>query len=99
MIADWFKAENVTVAEECKYMAPIEKAMLVPKLGSPATYINYIRSAGLKLTSFEDVSGNVSKTWDISIELVGQKQIWPDACVECPKGHWRKWPHAFANLA
>jgi cyclopropane fatty-acyl-phospholipid synthase-like methyltransferase len=81
VIADWFKSDTTTAAEERRYIAPIEKAMLVPRLGSPAAYINDIRSAGLNVTSFDDVSRSVSRTWDISIELVKNNALWKFAAT------------------
>lgn len=76
VIADWFKSSTLTTAEERKYLAPIEKAMLLPKLETPSIYMKHIQSAGLNVTFFEDVSAKVSRTWDISIKLVQKPALW-----------------------
>ena len=81
VIADWLRSDKLSAAEERKYIAPIERAMLVPRLGSPTDYMNDVRSAGLEVRSFEDVSTRVSKTWDISIELAKNTALWKFAAT------------------
>jgi tocopherol O-methyltransferase len=76
VIADWFKSDRLTAAEERKYITPIEKAMLVPRLESATAYMNDIRSAGMEIKSFDNVSGSVSRTWDLTITLVQNPALW-----------------------
>jgi tocopherol O-methyltransferase len=76
VIADWFRSGTVNAAQQREFLEPIERAMLVPKLEVPCTYINYINQAGLNVTLFEDLSANVSKTWDLAIELIGKPALW-----------------------
>ena len=76
VIADWFKSAAATPAQEREFLEPIERAMLVPKLETPAAYRHYIGEAGLNVTLFEDMSAHVSKTWDLAIELVRKPALW-----------------------
>jgi len=81
VVADWFKSNILTKTEERKYIKPIEKAMLVPRLESPSTYMNYISRAGLNVTSFEDASTKVARTWDISAEFLKNPVLWKFAAT------------------
>jgi len=81
VIADWFKSNFLTEKEERKYIKPIEKAMLVPRLESPASYMNYMNRAGLNVTSFEDASAKVARTWDTSSELLKNPALWKFAAA------------------
>jgi len=81
VIADWFKSNTATAAEEDKFLEPIERTMLVPKLESPCAYLNYIGEAGLNVTFFEDLSANVLRTWDLAIELIRDPALWKFAAA------------------
>ncbi len=81
VIADWFKSSATTTVQEREVLEPIERAMLVPKLEKPCVYVEYISRAGLNVTSFEDLSANVSKTWDLAIELVRKPAMWQFAAT------------------
>jgi tocopherol O-methyltransferase len=81
VIADWFKAHTATVEEERKYLEPIERAMLVPKLEAPAAYAEYLSDAGLVVTRVEDLSAHVLKTWDLAIELIRNQALWKFAAT------------------
>jgi tocopherol O-methyltransferase len=76
VIADWFRSPTATAAQELEFLEPIERAMLVPKLEAPCTYIHQICRAGIQVTWFEDLSDMVSKTWDVAIELVRNPVLW-----------------------
>src|SRR5579859_1009243 len=41
VIADWFRSNTATEAQESKFLQPIEHAMLVPKLETPCSYMTY----------------------------------------------------------
>jgi len=81
VVADWFKSHAATAAQERKFLEPIERAMLVPKLESPSAYMNYIGEAGLNVTFFEDLSAKVSRTWDLAIALIQEPALWKLAAV------------------
>jgi len=50
--------------------------MLVPKLERPCIYAEYISQSGLEVTSFDDLSANVSKTCDLAIVLIRKPALW-----------------------
>jgi tocopherol O-methyltransferase len=81
VIADWFKSDTATRSQERKFLEPIERAMLVPKLEVPSAYMNYIGQVGFKVVLFEDLSANVSKTWDLAIDLIGKPGLWKFAAT------------------
>jgi tocopherol O-methyltransferase len=81
VIADWFKSSVATAAQERKFLEPIERAMLVPKLETPCAYVNYMSQAGFNVIFFEDLSANVSKTWDLAIDLVRKPALWKFAAT------------------
>jgi len=81
VIADWFKSNTATTTEERKFLEPIERTMLVPKLETPCAYVNYISNAGLDVTIFEDLSANVFRTWDLAIELIREPALWKFAAT------------------
>jgi len=76
IIADWFKAENLTKKQEADYIKPIETGMLLPQLCTTKEYIQYANNAGLKLRFSQDISENVSKTWDICFRLIQNVALW-----------------------
>jgi len=81
VIADWFKSDTATEGQEREFLKPIERAMLVPKLESSQLYASYIDDAGLDVISFEDLSSNVSKTWDVAIALAVRPMLWKFAAT------------------
>jgi len=81
VIADWFRSPTATAAQERQFLEPIERTMLVPKLEAPRTYIDYISQTGLTVTSFEDLSAHVLKTWDLAIEMIRKPELWKFAAL------------------
>lgn len=81
VLADWFKSDTATAAQEREFLQPIERAMLLPKLETPSTYADYISQAGLNVTLFDDLTANVKKTWDLAIELIRKPALWKFAAV------------------
>ncbi len=76
IIADWLKSPVTTAAQNRDVLEPIEQSMLVPKLEEPAAYCAYMREAGLTVTSFEDFSRQVAKTWDVATDLIRNPALW-----------------------
>lgn len=76
VIAYWFKSGTATAAQARKLLEPIERAMVVAKLEVPSSYASYIRDAGLRVLSFDDLSEKVRKTWDLATELVRAPTLW-----------------------
>lgn len=77
IIADWFKAENLTSAQHTADITPIEDGMLLPPLCTVAEYTAYAEKAGFTVYAEPmDISDNVKKTWDISWSLVQSPSLW-----------------------
>ena len=81
VVADWFKAPDRTMDQERKFIAPIERTMLVPKLERATTYADWMQQEGLDVTYVADLSAKVSKTWDIAIDLIGNPALWKFAAT------------------
>ncbi|KAJ9156446.1 S-adenosyl-L-methionine-dependent methyltransferase [Pleurostoma richardsiae] len=77
VLADWFKAGNLSQKEFDGDIKPIEDGMLLPPLCTAADYVSLATSAGLTvLAEPKDISKDVSKTWDISWSLVQNPSLW-----------------------
>ncbi|EXJ84354.1 hypothetical protein A1O3_05021 [Capronia epimyces CBS 606.96] len=77
VIADWFRAENLTEQQTEADIKPIEDGMLLPPLCTQAEYVAMAEAAGLKLLHApKDISKDVAKTWDISWTLVSSPSLW-----------------------
>jgi tocopherol O-methyltransferase len=74
-ITDWFKDEGLSAEDERKYIAPIEKGMLV-ELPTLSEYMRHIENHGFRLLYYEDISGAVARTWDITSEAIKPRMIW-----------------------
>jgi tocopherol O-methyltransferase len=74
-MTDWFKKENLTLTETRKFIAPIEKGMFV-ELEAMDDYERYFRSNGLQITHREILNKNCAKTWDLSLEIIKDKNLW-----------------------
>jgi tocopherol O-methyltransferase len=74
-IIDWFKKENLTVAETRKFIAPIEKGMLV-ELQIMDDYERFLTSNDLQIMHREILNKNCAKTWDLSLAIISDKAFW-----------------------
>jgi tocopherol O-methyltransferase len=74
-VIDWFKKENLTANDNKKYILPIEKGMMVG-LHTMGDYISTLKLNGLEIIKSEDISRNVAKTWDITLEIIKDKKFW-----------------------
>jgi tocopherol O-methyltransferase len=74
-LIDWFKQEHLSAAQHRAYITPIERGMLV-ELKTIADYAEMIRAAGLEMTHTSDLSGQCSKTWEISANLIKNRALW-----------------------
>lgn len=64
VIADWFKAPDLTPEQERDDIQPIEDGMLLPQLCTADQYVKMAESAGLKIRRAPiDISKDVAKTW------------------------------------
>ena len=76
VLADWFRADKLSKKHEKGVIAAIEHGMLLPRLDSMPDYYNGMSAAGLRLVWLLDVSKEVAKTWDLSIELCANPSLW-----------------------
>jgi tocopherol O-methyltransferase len=74
-ITDWFKKENLTRAETKKFIEPIEKGMLV-ELQIMDDYEHFLTSNGLHILHREILNKNCAKTWDLCLDIIGNKAFW-----------------------
>lgn len=64
VVADWFKARDLTNVQMEADIKPIEDGMLLPPLCTQSEYVEYAKQAGLGVFSEPfDISKDVSKTW------------------------------------
>ncbi|KAF2965940.1 hypothetical protein GQX73_g7645 [Xylaria multiplex] len=77
VIADWFKAPQLSPEQEKEDIQPIEDGMLLPQLCTADDYVKMAQDAGLKVHQGPiDISSDVAKTWDISWSLVSSPSLW-----------------------
>ncbi|KAI1870121.1 hypothetical protein JX265_006291 [Neoarthrinium moseri] len=77
VIADWFKAPNLTEEQDKSDIKPIEDGMLLPPLCTADDYVEMATKAGFKVSKGPvDISKDVAKTWDISWSLVSSPSLW-----------------------
>ncbi|KAL9019554.1 MAG: hypothetical protein Q9185_003174 [Variospora sp. 1 TL-2023] len=77
VIADWFKAENLTLEQLEADIKPIEDGMLLPPLCTQTQYTQLGKEVGLQVFSESlDISSDVAKTWDISWSLIQSPALW-----------------------
>jgi len=74
-LTDWFKKEKLTAVENKKFIAPIERSMMV-ELHTMEEYEDWMRSNGFNITALEMLSAQCAKTWDISLDIVKKKEFW-----------------------
>ncbi|KAL8832834.1 MAG: hypothetical protein Q9191_000018 [Dirinaria sp. TL-2023a] len=77
IVADWFKAADLTPVLEAQDIEPIEDGMLLPKLLTQLQYVQFAEAAGFKVFAEPlDISDKVSRTWDISWSLIQSPSLW-----------------------
>jgi tocopherol O-methyltransferase len=74
-ITDWFQKEKLTAAEGKKFIAPIERSMMV-ELHTMRSYEELMSANGLNLKAREILNARCAKTWDISLDIIKQKEFW-----------------------
>jgi tocopherol O-methyltransferase len=74
-ITDWFKKGNLTLSQNRKYIEPIEKGMFV-ELETMEAYERYLTANELQVTHREVLNKNCAKTWDLSLEIIKDKNFW-----------------------
>ena len=74
-MTDWFKRADLTPAEQQEFIDPIEQGMLV-ELKTMDEYERMLTSNGLQIRHSEILNKNTAKTWDISLEIIKDKNFW-----------------------
>jgi tocopherol O-methyltransferase len=74
-ITDWFKSQSLTPAETRKFIDPIEKGMFV-ELQTMEDYEQLLSSNGLQIIQREVLNRNCAKTWDLGLEIIGDRSFW-----------------------
>ncbi|OTB07819.1 hypothetical protein M426DRAFT_317710 [Hypoxylon sp. CI-4A] len=77
VIADWFKAPDLSPEQIEADIKPIEDGMLLPRLYTADEYVALAEGAGFRVRQKPvDISKEVAKTWDISWSLVSSPSLW-----------------------
>jgi tocopherol O-methyltransferase len=74
-LTDWFKRAGLSPAETRKFVRPIEQGMFV-ELESMDDYESHLLDSGLEIVHREDLSPHCSRSWDIGVDIIGDKSLW-----------------------
>ena len=74
-LTDWFKKDHLTPEETAKFIAPIEKGMMV-ELEVMDEYERLLTSHGLQIMHREVLNPNCAKTWDLGLDIIRDKAFW-----------------------
>jgi len=83
-LMDWFKRENLSAREHKKFLAPVEKGMLV-ELHTMKEYETWLRAHGLKIERSEVLNEHCAKTWDLGLDIIKDKTFWTLAATNGPE--------------
>ncbi|KKW35321.1 MAG: Methyltransferase, partial [Candidatus Uhrbacteria bacterium GW2011_GWC2_53_7] len=64
ILADWFQSEGIKHEEREKFIEPIERGMLTPRIEAMSDYERLLKTQGIEIIISQDVSNQVSQTWD-----------------------------------
>jgi tocopherol O-methyltransferase len=71
----WLAGENRTLPDYDRVLGGVCRGMLCPSLGTMSDYEGWMRDAGFSNVSGRDLTRQVEKTWDLTIELLGRLRI------------------------
>lgn len=74
-LIDWFKREELETLEERRFVAPIERSMLV-KLRTMRAYGEWMEAHGLRVVHRERLNEHCARTWEICLEFLKEKKFW-----------------------
>jgi cyclopropane fatty-acyl-phospholipid synthase-like methyltransferase len=74
-LTDWFQKENLSPADKKKFIAPIEKGMMV-ELHGMNDYSDFLVSSGLQIVHRQDLTLNCAKSWDLGLDIIKDKSFW-----------------------
>jgi tocopherol O-methyltransferase len=75
VVCAWLEGENVRPWETRHLLKPICTEGRLPSMGSRADYQELASLAGLALTSYEDISRNVRRTWGICLRRLAARLL------------------------
>jgi SAM-dependent methyltransferase len=74
-LTDWFQKESLSPADKKKFIAPIEKGMMV-ELHGMNDYSDFLVSSGLRIVHRQDLTRNCAKSWDLGLDIIKDKSFW-----------------------
>jgi len=74
-LTDWFKRAGLSAAEERKFIEPIERGMFID-LETMDDYESHLVASGLQIVHRQDLSRQCAKSWDLALEMIGDKSLW-----------------------
>lgn len=74
-ITDWCKQPGLTAREHKKYLEPIEKGMMI-EMHTVEHYQKLMCENGLQVEKEEVLNRECAKTWDLSVEIIKNKEFW-----------------------
>lgn len=80
---DWFKRAGLSPAQTGKFIEPIERGMFV-ELETMDDYESYLLAGGLQIVHRQELTRDCAKTWDLSLNIIGDKFLWALA-AKCGK--------------
>lgn len=74
-IIDWFKADDVSPANEARYIRPIADYMLAPDLRTVRDYVAMLSTTGFRVIKSQDISASVSRTWEVCLKFADLPEV------------------------
>ena len=75
-LIDWFQEDGLSEEKIRKYIEPIKIGMFVPNMTTMNDYKKFLEEAGFKIKLEKDISENVSRTWDICLDIIKKPELW-----------------------
>jgi len=72
---DWFKRSGLSAVQTRKFIAPIERGMLV-ELETMDDYESYLLANDLQIVHRQDLTRHCGKTWQFGSEIIRDKSLW-----------------------
>ena len=74
-LTDWFKTAGLSTAQTRKFIAPIERGMMV-ELETMDDYQSYLLAGGLEIVHRQDLTRQCAKTWDLCLDMIRDQSFW-----------------------
>ncbi|MDZ7799581.1 MAG: class I SAM-dependent methyltransferase [Trueperaceae bacterium] len=84
-VIDWFEAEGLSDQRRARFVDPIRSGMLTPGMTTMERYAGYLEEAGLRVSVREDLSAHVRRTWDLTIAMLVDRNLWALAAAHGPE--------------